>query len=293
MSEVTWIPQFLRGAVWVYFLVWFVLIVATLLIPSAAKKKASITFFVSVVFGILPAYLFFNVKQHNNEMNFIAEERKTQYEKAMAQFENRCKSAGEKIYRTIDDVEGVLLINVRAPSNTVNWADPTWPDSGLPHEPSGEDYIRSFLYWEQHQDKRESRGYLNYSISNLPGYRFVDILLEDKSFKRIYLEGPENTKLVSKVMVGKPTRYSVEFNNFIDLEDRILWIAGTKVTIADTVSKEVIAEKTWYSIDPGQGSTAEFRSPWQLAKTCPEFIGWSGGATRFFVDQVLKIKKVN
>lgn len=34
-------------------------------------------------------------------------------QKAQAMFQERCKTAGEKIYRTAEDVEGILLMKLR------------------------------------------------------------------------------------------------------------------------------------------------------------------------------------
>jgi hypothetical protein len=284
------IPEFIRGLEWAYLLLWGALLLLALWLPKSGKAKLAATLLVLALGIVLPAYLILGSKKRQEERQPIVEKEQAQFKAAMARFEERCKTAGEKIYRTVENVEGVFLLNVRSERKLGDRSDPNWPDAGLPHEPPGEEYLWTFLFWEQHEDKRNMRGYLNNSPSPLPGYRFVDIKT-DIGFQRVRLEKPDSTKLVFFQLNTKPSRYAVGFENFLDPEDRKLWVAGTKVTITDTATKEILAEKIWYSVEPGQGSTEGFRSPWGFAKTCPFHLGWSGGSTRFFVDQVLKPKK--
>ncbi len=257
--------------------------------PKRRRNKFAWTGLVLLIFGWSPATV--------GWANYKAQQR---LNTAMARFEERCKTAGEKIYRTVEGVEGVLLTNVRPESKSSDRSDPNWPDAALPDEGRGDWYIRKFLFWEQRtknfygDEPRESqRGYLNDRPSSFPGYRFVDVPLLTGGFRRVQLGTSGNAELISHPLQQKPTRYAVGFENYIDPEDRKYWIAGTKVTITDTETGQIIAESTWYSIDPGQGSTAGFRSPWGFAKTCPLLEGHGRPITRFFVDQVLKPKKVD
>ena len=291
MISLTWIPELLRGAVWIYLLLWASMVALALWLPPTLGYKLATTVMALAVGGALPAYFALSIKRTNDEQRPIVEERKARYAAAMARFEERCKSAGEKVYRTVEDVEGVLLLNVRPRKTPSVYADAYWSDAAMPDESSGDDYVRMFLYWEQRNDDRVSRGYLNYSHSEFPGYRFVDVMAANGGFERVRLEKAESTKLISEALKSKPARYAISFENFIDPEDRKLWVAGTKVTITDTSNNEVLAEKTWYVVEPGQGNTSGFRSPWAFAKSCPAHLGRSNGQTRFFVDQVLKPKK--
>jgi hypothetical protein len=291
MISMTWIPEFIRGAVWVYIAVWAGFTVAAWMVPKTLTRRGAALLLVTTAFGALPAYFALSIKQDNDEKRPIVEQRKAQYEAAMARFEERCKTAGEKVYRTVEDVEGVLLTNIRLNRTDADRHDPDWPNAGLPTEHGGEEYIRNFLYWEQHEDKRTQRGFVNYSPSAFPGYRFVDVVADGGGYQRVTLVKPLSNELKREIVTGKPARFAVGFTNFVDPEDRKLWVAGTKVTITDTFTNEVIAEKTWYSVEPGQGSKAGARTPWGFAKTCPFQPGWSGASTRFFVDQILKPKK--
>ncbi len=222
-------------------------------------------------------------------------EHKQRYEKAKALFDERCKTAGGKIYRTADAVEGVLLLNVRPLGIAAQRANPNWPDAGLPDEAGGDDYIRTFISWE-HQQFPPRRGYLNSQPTNrsgyltFSGYSFVDVKEDGGIYRYAFKKPPEN-ELLKYPLKSRPARYAVSFRNMTDEVDRSMWVAGTTITITDTDTNEVMAEHTWYSFEPGQGSTAGARAPWGFARTCPELSGWRGGATRMFADQVLKPRK--
>lgn len=217
---------------------------------------------------------------------------------AQSLFEERCKTAGEKIYKTVDDVEGVLLMNVRSEDKALNRANPNWSDAGLPDESGGDDYIRTFLFWEQRAPASSYgyRGYVNNLSSNTAGHRtfsgyaFVDVKEADGSVYRYRLSGPRSTELLRQTTDEPPARYAVSFANLNDPAGRQLWVAGTTVTVTDTATQEMLASSTWYALEPGQGSRAGGRQPWGFATICPRS-GNGNSPTRFFVDQVLKPKQ--
>jgi hypothetical protein len=215
--------------------------------------------------------------------------------KAQALFKERCKTAGEKVHRTVENVEGVLLMNIRQSDRPGIQDNPLWSDAALPHEASGDEYIRMFLYWE-HDSGGETRGFLNpdpvKAMSR--GYQFVDVKQADGTVLRYRLKEPGNrdkTDLATEPVEGKASRYAVDFVNQVNPEDRAHWVAGTTITLTDTQTKEVIATRESYSFEVGLGSKAGARQPWAFAITCPSFSGWDGARTRLFVDQVLKPKQ--
>lgn len=221
---------------------------------------------------------------------------KVHMDKVQAQFQLRCQSASEKIYRIVDDVEGILLRNIRPEERGNDVEDPNWPDAALAHERQANGYIEEFLGWEHHEDKREPRGYVSnnpFPYSNFtrqdvfPGYRFVDVLGDDQQVLRYKYQ--VNLRDLSKELVtGRVARYSVELVNFVDPGDRKLWIAGVKIIVKDEETKEVLAEKIRYVYEPGQGSKAHARQPWRYAQLCQNDKLWPYASVRFFVDQVLK-----
>jgi hypothetical protein len=292
MISMTWIAEFIRGAVWIYLAVWSGATIAAWMVPKTLARRAVAMLLVTVAFGVLPSYLALSVKQEKAEQRPIVEQRKAQYEAAMARFEERCKTAGERVYRTVEDVEGVLLLKVRPETKPGDKSDPNWPDAALPNEGRADWYIRKFLLWEQRDAGDSSRGYLNEMPSPMPGYRFAEVAQVDGSFLRYRVQKPGDAELTHEKVSAPRARYAVSFANVVDAEDRKLWVAGTKVTVTDMATSEVLAEKTWYAVEPGQGSTASARSPWLRSQICPATIGWVERApTRFFVDQILKPKK--
>ena len=72
------------------------------------------------------------------------------YAKAKALFEERCKTAGVVIKRTVKDVEGIELTKIRQP---IPWGgkeyfDPMYPEAAMAGEHRGDDYIKQFLMSE-------------------------------------------------------------------------------------------------------------------------------------------------
>ena len=281
----------LRGLGWLYIGLIVVLVGASLWFPKRWWQRVLGVAIVLLVFTG-PAYL----RSHKRAQ--IVDERKARYEVAKALFDERCKTAGEKIYKTVDAVEGLLLLNVRPRTSNPDRADPAWPYAALPDESSGDWYIKSFLLWEHlqsgqgQQDNRAARSYLNSQPSPHPGYRLVDVRSDDGSLRHysLGLAPHEADNLVRVPTAGKPARYAVSFASIDTSAIRKHWIAGAKVTVIDTQNDEPIAESIWYAFEPGLGKTNGERSPWGFAKVCPQ-TGIGASPTRFFVDRVLKPKK--
>lgn len=240
--------------------------------------------------ALVAAAFVYPVVSHLHTRQTQRDERQARLDESMALFRERCKGAGEKITRTVDNVDGVFLENIRPKMDSSDRSDPNWPDAALPDESRGEWYIRTFLFWEHHEDKRNPRGYLNNQFSDSPGYQFVDVKDTDGIVYRYRLIKSELAQLSRELVNGSPARYAISFINIVDPTDRKKWIAGTKVFITDTATNEIIAEHTWFSIEPGQGNISDFRSPWGFVQTCPPLKG-GNTPTRFFVDRVLKPKK--
>ena len=75
--------------------------------------------------------------------NDALEAQRARLARAEAMFQERCKTAGEKIYRTVDNVDGIFLLKLRPQrrnlSNQFALDDPYGKDLG------GDGYIVSFL----------------------------------------------------------------------------------------------------------------------------------------------------
>ena len=101
--------------------------------------------------------------------------RKQYYEPAKARFDQLCQNAGEKIYRTADNVDGILLLKVRGDdekyqSNRYNpRKDQMWEDAAVESELEREGYIEEFLFR---------------SAGSFPKYAYVDVVQKDDSITR-------------------------------------------------------------------------------------------------------------
>jgi hypothetical protein len=279
-------------------ILWGILAIAllvALLKPKTMKSKAISALLVLVCFfgPILPGA----ISRHKAQKEFDA-----RYAKAVAVFDERCKGAGEKIYKRVDNVEGILLLNIRGAADGPGFrtGDPLWPDAALPHESSKDDYIRSFLYWELNTrsplDNNKiipGRGSLTSSAKDTisRGYRFVDVKQPDGTILRHRLDqsARENTnKLAIEPVKGSPARYAIGFVNDVSPEDRKHWVAGTTITVSDTHTGEIVAQRVLFAFEPGLGNKGAYRMPWIANPvTCPK-LDRASYPTRYFVDQIVK-----
>lgn len=232
------------------------------------------------------------------------------YAKAKALFEERCKTAGVVIRRTVTDVEGIELTKIRQP---IPWGgreyfDPMYPEAALAVEYRGNDYINQFLMTESIDWRNPGkRGNLNppdfdtgsrYPLKR--GYRFVEFISpEDGRRIRAQLDAyPPGTNLWVKspkltFATSSATQYALDYEDIVNPLDRQLWVAGTVLKVIDKQTGEVIAQFTRYVWDSGFGASTTGRWPWQHAgssgstQTCPSIAGAVQDISRKFVDTVL------
>lgn len=213
--------------------------------------------------------------------------RHERYLKAKAVFDERCKTAGWKIYRKVENVDGILLLKVRPPTGDDYFKkiyDPMWEDAALSGEYTGEYYIKGFLY-------NDFPGSTENGIieEERNGYYYVDVL-ENGVYTRYALAYNDNHAPMTQTPITTPARYAVTYENMVDPADRAMWIAGTKVIVLDTQTDEVLGEAIWYSFDPAQGLGREFRNsgtpPWSNTIICPKS-GSYNLPTRLFLDHIL------
>jgi hypothetical protein len=276
--------------------------------PKTARGKSLALFIVVALFGYLP------IKD-----GWEIYKAKTRLAKAEAMFQERCKTAGEKIHRTAENVEEVLLMKIRPTktdfSNQFVLDDPYGDDTG------GDGYISNFL------SARTSRGSIsNGSDAVTNGYHHIEAVdpkggkryrysgsitvvgRKDENAPNIQIELKRNPNYdlniyaftLNKVSVlGSSPRYGVTYDDISTREEREVWIAGSSLKVIDLQTNEIMAERIGYMMDRGQGSTSGGRSPWLLAarNACPHFPTTSGEhpvqihQTRYFVEKVLHIKQ--
>ena len=189
------------------------------------------------------------------------------YEPAKARFDRLCQNAGEKIYRTADNVDGILLLKVRGDDEKYQDSfynprkDQMWEDAAVESDWFRNGYIDGFLPYTMR----------NFQSSS--GYTYVDVLQKDNSIIRyngdwqITSNHPFHTELSPKF----PARYAVTYENDISWENRKHWIAGTTIKVIDTKTNELMAEKTMYAFVPelGYSKYEQNPNPWGRGQRCP------------------------
>lgn len=215
---------------------------------------------VAALFFLFPKALVWQEEQENAEK--VAEWRK-RYDPAKARFDQLCQNAGEKIYRTADNVDGILLLKVRGDdekyqSNRYNpLKDQMWEDAAVESESKRERYIEEFL--------------LRSNLS-FPRYIYADVLQKDNSIIRYSIYKVNQEWVEDKQLNPHPrARYAVTYENDISWENRKHWIAGTTIKIIDTKTNELMAEKTMYAFVPelGYSKFEQNPNPWGRGMRCP------------------------
>ena len=240
-------------------------------------------------------------------------------QEAKAYFKEKCeKVAGIRIYKTVPDVEGVLLLKIRPERRDRELADPNWPGAVFGHEVTGDSYIASFIGNEVPSlgpIGANNRGHIvnedNLRPGGRPGYLWVEAI-DPKDGQRYRYTG-------SRKPVGKknpqaykaeleadpnydmniyrwsldrisspskiPPRYAVTFEDHVIPEERALWVASGTVKVLDLMTNETMGEMTIYGIS--YIHAPRFSMPWLNHTPCGHPLGTSSQDSRKFVDQVL------
>jgi len=233
-------------------------------------------------------------------------------EVAEAMFQERCKTAGERMHHTAENVEGVLLMKLR-PSD-INYGNQFAMDDPYGSDLGSDGYIVSFL---RGNHQANTRGTPRPGAPPRIGYLFVEAV-DPKDGKRyrytggikavthkqsITMGGDGKTTFTTMDYVfdkvpapGAAPRYGITYDDISTREEREYWIAGSSLRVDDLKTGEVMAERIGYMVDRGQGATAGGRAPWLLAANhaCPGF-GTSrhaavaqGRQAQDFAEKVLK-----
>ncbi len=290
---------------WVVMLaiVLFIWLFVWLLIPKGHKWWVGILTSIAVmaVFIVPIAKVDIQEKQENT----VKQEK---YLVAKAVFDARCKNAGYKIYKTVEDVEGVTLLN-QWPDEK-KYSDKMWEYAGLPDAYGGDSYIRDFLLWRKWDYKindffLDGQGFIR-NKPNIPpkadeinrykyfnGFQSVDVL-QNQSYQRYQFKNLYDLDETATTVIKKPSRYTVEFENPIIPEERKIWIATTKAYVKDSKTGELLGEATWHSFHGPQGEIKySGTGVWDRAKVCPYIADGQNNPIQYFVLKVLKPKQLS
>ena len=210
---------------------------------------------------------------------------KSRLKEANEIFQKRCQKAGEFIYRTAENVDGILLLKVR---ESYNHGDQYRMDDPYGHDSWGEAYFKgffldaalvanSFASEEQKERIRQTnQGFLYVdAIDPIDGkrYRYTGRTEEPWQTDKKYLKGYLRFVLDKALAPEPKPLYGVTYDDISTREERDHWVAGSSLKVIDLKTNEVVAERIGYMIDPQQGNTSGGRSPWLLAASyaCPGF----------------------
>jgi hypothetical protein len=294
MIEMTWIPEALRALAGIYIAIGLIALMCALALPKSRLRKACWSAAVLVVWILIPKLI--APPASTPEQVKDKQRRLVQIKAAEVRFQTICKTAGERIDRTVEGVDGLLLMKIRPEAinqdNQFAMDDPY----GRRGSGGGESFIKSFLVETYNASKNKG----TFEPKERTAYRYVDVIDESANRYRytvkfvlrnpkIFKQGEGDYVLVKEDAMRLPSpRYGVTWDDISTKEDRELWIAGGSIKIFDLKENRVIAERRGYMIDRAQGSTAGFRSPWGAASQD----GWSCPTWKEhhlpFVSKVLK-----
>jgi hypothetical protein len=293
----------IRGVVIVYFVLFSLAMVFAWWWPDTRGGKWFAVAVVAALFGGMPATGWIQDAMRRAEFD-------RRYSEARQLFEKRCKTAGVKIHRTVQDVDGIFIIKVRPKITGLDLTKQFEMDDPYGNDLDGEAYIKSFLKGNSPRGKLQGVEV---------GYDYVEAIDPEDGKRYRYTGGLKEVEHVSSRMgggdgvtkfktmdfvmdrvpaTGPSPRYGVTYDDISTRQEREHWIAGSSLRVVDLQTGEVIAERIGYLMDEGLGSRAGFRTPWLRAASdaCPSFQVASSKAPGFayqthqtlrFVEKVL------
>lgn len=285
------VQEWLSMISWLYF--GFAAICAGIAWKLATRRRNKIIA-AAVVVGLFLSWPIADVVSRVREQSAF----KARYDAAAARFEERCKEAGEKIVRTVDDVDGILILKMRISKDIGDGIKQLAPSAAFYHESTEDEYLTSFLWYEE--QTAGQRGRLTTRRTDYPGYAYVDFVDSTDGQRYRYRlvrkslgdrPGESMFALQRAVASDPPPRYGVTFEDMVDASDRMHWIAGSIVKVVDLISNEELARHTRLAFDRGLGSRGGARTPWASPLYCPVIGPSYVSQTRHFVDRVLRPRK--
>jgi hypothetical protein len=262
----------------VYWLIAAAVISLAVWLPKVRWQKAAWTITAVALSGFLPAKATVETYQQ------------VQYRKeAWAHFAKRCKeNAGEKIYKTAENVDGIFIMKPRPKATYEQLRDQYW--MGDPYGYEGHELMVESYLWDLND-----RGASSIVETPRKGFAFVESPSGkhgDSSLIRYTLDRKKQ-KLIEEVISNRASVYGVTWVDISTREDRKYWVAGSRFQIVDLLSNEVIAERIGYLIESGFGSSGKgmARLPWEAARitgsACPP-IPRNVSIDRVFVEKALQ-----
>jgi hypothetical protein len=242
--------------------------------PKTLAGKVICSAIVVAVFGYLPATSMWE-----------GHKQRERFDEAFARFQEHCRTAGFKIKRAVEDVDGIVWLKWRPKER--NQYDQYRLNDPYGHDCDGEACIEQLLRATEGLENDPARKQPHYK-----GYKFVESVdpRDGRAYRYTLALPPQDTQLSSlprpqlkRVRIDKPAaRYGVTWDDLSTRDDRDRWIAGSSLQVIDLRTNEVIGERIGYMFDAGLGDRGGGRQPWTYARgnACPEFTPLGDGTAR-------------
>lgn len=220
----------------------------------------------AIVFSILPALDWWDTR-----------ERKAYARAARAHYEKLCaEKSGIKIYRKVSGVRSLVVLKPLPQSTDADNFNQHWygdPYSGPASEMRQRaTYASLVTRFAPGADREAAEGFDFVEVpvggeivGSLP---FARVAMSVSS-RNLSITGVENTT----------SRFGVSWEDISSEFDRRYWVAGSRLTVIDTVDQSIVATRIGYFIEGGLGSRAGGRRPWLTSHgsmtTCPESSSFS------------------
>jgi hypothetical protein len=244
-----------------------------------------------VAAGVMAAFAY-PVATHFAERNRWLDQSNARLAAAMAHFQRRCKTAGDKVNRVVEDVDGIVWMKWRP----VIVDAEQFSEDPYGRDCSGEDCIRILLRASSGGglDGPEARQYASgyrfveaVDPSDGKRYRYTAVLAFVRQRTRVEREkymasgsgrdpgfGIYEFKLERKAIDAFTARYGLTWEDISTSDDREHWVAGGTLKAIDLQTQEVVAERTGYLLNTRRGRIEYNDDPWAWAKLyaprCPK-----------------------
>lgn len=282
--DLTPFASVLTGVGVIYWLLALAALIVAVKVPKTRRSRLLATLAALCLLAYLPAS---GIVRSYSARSALAE--------ATAHFEMRCKTSGEKVTRTVANVEGVVWMKWRA--RETNFDDQFKLDDPYGRDCGGEDCIAQLLRvtsgaeLNPEEAQRHRTGYrFIESLDPRDGqaYRYVGVIKLPDSWTPAKIEEHRKTTgadvpsfsyrfLIERAPIAAYTAgYGVMWDDISSPDDRKRWIAGSSFKVIDLSSNELLAERIGFLFDRGLGSTGGARSPWTWARVygpaCPPIV---------------------
>jgi len=198
------------------------------------------------------------------------------YQKGMTPqeyFEHLCKNeAGEFIFKTVDNVEGIRLLRPREPANDYVFQDLYAMEDSYGHlqeeaEEPGFQFLGTRKYTYLETPLRKTRRHPAYKTLRHPSF-YADPA-PGQAVERYHYAGPSRDprNLELQYDTTSKARYGITWRGIKRPSDREMGIAGGELIVLDLETNEVLGVRRGYAL---------YRGSWEITPLCPHY-GYFGG----------------